>query len=193
MLYTTVFAVTALFGAIIEVVFSIFLISYIWIDTICPTPCLQCRNSLRLTTLDVLSLVMIGKSVCPSCQKQREHLEYICTSEIYRDITLLSTSTVDSIIGSILSFQVALRRATRVRERHGSSAAARVAPRVLPGDEPARVEELRRTSALCDGAPYERIRPASKVNIYTILPKVLGRHLLMNRFDYFSNFYEYKS
>ncbi len=30
-------------------------------------------------------------------------------------------------------------------------------------------------------------------NIYTILPKVLGRPLLMNRFDYFSNFYEYKS
>ncbi len=24
-------------------------------------------------------------------------------------------------------------------------------------------------------------------------PKVLGRPLLMNRFDYFSNFYEYKS
>ncbi len=29
--------------------------------------------------------------------------------------------------------------------------------------------------------------------IYTILPKVLGRPLLMNRFDYFSNFHEYKS
>ncbi len=28
---------------------------------------------------------------------------------------------------------------------------------------------------------------------YTILPKVLGRPLLMNRFDYFSHFYEYKS
>ncbi len=28
---------------------------------------------------------------------------------------------------------------------------------------------------------------------HTILPKVLGRPLLMNRFDYFSNFYEYKS
>ncbi len=28
---------------------------------------------------------------------------------------------------------------------------------------------------------------------YTILPKVLGRPLLMNRFDYFSNFNEYKS
>ncbi len=31
------------------------------------------------------------------------------------------------------------------------------------------------------------------VCVYTILPKVLGRPLLMNRFDYFSNFYEYKS
>ncbi len=30
-------------------------------------------------------------------------------------------------------------------------------------------------------------------NKYTKLPKVLGRPLLMNRFDYFSNFYEYKS
>ncbi len=31
------------------------------------------------------------------------------------------------------------------------------------------------------------------IYIYTILPKVLGRPLLMNRFDYFSNFHEYKS
>ncbi len=31
------------------------------------------------------------------------------------------------------------------------------------------------------------------IYIHTILPKVLGRPLLMNRFDYFSHFYEYKS
>ncbi len=31
------------------------------------------------------------------------------------------------------------------------------------------------------------------MQMYTILPKVLGRPLLMNRFDYFSNLYEYKS
>ncbi len=31
------------------------------------------------------------------------------------------------------------------------------------------------------------------IHIYTILPKVLGHPLLMNRFDYFSNFQEYKS
>ncbi len=31
------------------------------------------------------------------------------------------------------------------------------------------------------------------MQMYTILAKVLGRPLLMNRFDYFSNFYEYKS
>ncbi len=31
------------------------------------------------------------------------------------------------------------------------------------------------------------------IYIYTILAKVLGRPLLMNRFDYFSNFHEYKS
>ncbi len=30
------------------------------------------------------------------------------------------------------------------------------------------------------------------IYMYTILPKVLGRPLLMNRFDYCSNFYEYK-
>ncbi len=30
-------------------------------------------------------------------------------------------------------------------------------------------------------------------SLYTILLKVLGHPLLMNRFDYFSNFYEYKS
>ncbi len=35
--------------------------------------------------------------------------------------------------------------------------------------------------------------PCMYVNIYTILPKVLGRPLLLNRFDYFSNFYECKS
>ncbi len=122
--------------------------------------CLQCRNSLGLTTLDVTSLVMIGKSVCPSCQKQRERLEYICTSEIYRGITLLSASTVDSIYNGfyIVFYRVAPRRATCVRGRHESSAA----------DEPARVE-LRRTSALSVDASYERIRPASKVKIYVCL------------------------
>ncbi len=84
MLYTTVFAVMGLFGAAFYWVVLIFLISYIWIDTICPTPCLQRHNSLGLTTLDVLqSLVMIGKSICPSCQKQRERLEYLRMSEIY--------------------------------------------------------------------------------------------------------------
>ncbi len=36
------------------------------------------------------------------------------------------------------------------------------ARRVLPRDEPARVEELQRTSVLCVDAPYERIRPASR-------------------------------
>ncbi len=32
-----------------------------------------------------------------------------------------------------------------------------------------------------------------RYNIYTILLKVLGHPLLMNRFDYFSNFHEHKS
>ncbi|XP_058632049.1 uncharacterized protein LOC131540807 [Onychostoma macrolepis] len=91
---------------------------------------------------------MIGKSVCTSCQKQLERLEYICTSEIYRGITLLSASTVDSIYNGfyIVVCCHAARRATRLRGRHGSSGAARW---VFPGDEPARVEELRRTSTLC--------------------------------------------
>ncbi len=52
----------------------------------------------------VTSLVMIGKSVRPSCQKQRERLEYYCTSDIYRGITLLSASTVDSIMSSMYFF-----------------------------------------------------------------------------------------
>ncbi len=166
-MYTTVFAVTVSLASFYWGRF-IFLISYIWIDTICLTPCLQWRNSLGLTTLDVTSLVMIGKSVCPSCQKQHERMEYICTSEIYLGITLLSASTVDSIYNGyyIVFYRIAPRRATRVRGRHESSGAA---PWVLPGNEPARVEELRRTSALSVDAPYERIRRASKVKIYVCL------------------------
>ncbi len=150
LLYTTVFAVTASLAPFYWGCF-IFLIFYIWIGTICPAPCLQHRNSLGLITR-VTSLVMIGKSICPSCQKQRERLEYICTSEIYRDITLLSASTVDNIYNGfyIVCCRVVPCRSTRVRGRHGSSGAEL---RVLPGDEPARVEELRRTSTLCVDAP----------------------------------------
>ncbi len=62
-----------LFGAILLRVRFIFLISYIWIDTICPTPCLQCRNSLGLTTLETCYIACNdGKSVCPSCQRQHD-------------------------------------------------------------------------------------------------------------------------
>ncbi len=53
LLYTTVFAVTASLAPFYWGHF-IFLISYIWIDMIGPTPCLQRRNSLGLTTLDAL-------------------------------------------------------------------------------------------------------------------------------------------
>ncbi len=142
LMYTTVFAVTVSLAPFYWGRF-IFLISYIWIDTICPAPCLQLSTDY---TGCVTSLVMIEKSVCPSCQKQHKRLEYICTSEIYRGITLLSASTVDSIYNGfyIVFYRVAPHRATRVRGRHGSNGAA---PRVLSGDEPARVEELRRTSA----------------------------------------------
>ncbi len=120
----------------------------------------------------VTSLVMIGKSVCPSCQKQRKRLEYMCTSEIYQGITLLSASTVDNIYNGfyIVFFRVTPRHSYSLPWRHGSSAAALW---VLPGDEPARVEEFRRTSALCVDAPYERIRPASKVKIYVYLSMCL--------------------
>ncbi len=124
-MYTTVFAVTVSLAPFYWGSF-IFLISYIWIDMICPTPCLQCRNSLGLTTLDVTSLVLIGKSVCPSCQKQRERLEYICTSEIYRGITLLSASTVDSIYNGfyIVFYRVAQRHSCprKTRKQRGSAA-----------------------------------------------------------------------
>ncbi len=61
----------------------------------------------------VTLLVMIGKSVCPSCQKPHERLEYYCTSEIYGGITLLSASTV-YIMGYILCF-VESDLTTRVR------------------------------------------------------------------------------
>ncbi len=59
----------------------------------------------------VTSLVMIGKSICPSCQKQRERLEYYCTSEICRGITLVSASTVDSIYNG---FYIVFYRVARV-------------------------------------------------------------------------------
>ncbi len=55
LLYTTVFAVTASLAPFYWGCF-IYLISYIWIDKICPTPCLQHRNSLGLTILDALHL-----------------------------------------------------------------------------------------------------------------------------------------
>ncbi len=112
----------------------------------------QRRNSLGLTALDVLHHFNDGKISA----------EHIFTSEIYRGIPLLSTFTVYSIYNGlyIVLFRVAPRRSTCVRGRHGSSAAA---SRVLPGEEPARVGELRRTSALCVDVPYERIRPASKL------------------------------
>ncbi len=113
-MYTTVFAVTVSLAD-----------PRIWIDTICPTPCLQRRNSLGLTTLYVTSLV-IGKSVCPSCQKQRERLEYICTSEIYRGIALLSASTVGSIYDGfyIVFYRVAPRhsRPRKTRKQRGIAA-----------------------------------------------------------------------
>ncbi len=41
--------------------------------------------------------------------------------------------------------------------------------------------------------PFEKDPWGAFWYLYTILPKVLGRPLLMNTFDYFSNFYEYKS
>ncbi len=93
----------------------------------------------------VTLLVIIGKSICPSCQKEGDRLEYYCTSEIYRGISLLSASTVDSINGFYIVYifcRVAPRSATRVRGW------------VLPGDEPAKVEEFQRTS-MCVDAPYK--------------------------------------
>ncbi len=109
----------SLFGSILLRLFY-FLISYIWIDTIWLKPCLQRRNSLGLNyTGRVTSLVIFGKSVCPSCQKQRERLEHICTSEIYRGITLLSASTVDSTV-----YRVAPRHSLprKTRKQQGSAA-----------------------------------------------------------------------
>ncbi len=57
-------------------------------------------------------------------------------------------------MGSILFFN----KSRRAKE---DTEAAGAAPWVLPGDEAARVEEFRRTSALCIDATYERIKPRS--------------------------------
>ncbi len=77
----------------------------------------------------VTSLVMIGKSICPSSQKQRERLEYICTSEIFWGIILLSASTVDNIYNGFfivfvfLSNRAAprLSRPRKTRKQRGSA------------------------------------------------------------------------
>ncbi len=67
LLYTTVFAVTA----------SLAPLHWGWfIDRICPTPCLQCCKLETVYTGCVTLLVMIGKYVCPLCQKQHKCLEY---------------------------------------------------------------------------------------------------------------------
>ncbi len=60
---------------------------------------------------------------------------------------------------------------------------------------------LQLTTSTCQdqlNTEFSKVCEKFKVRIieslkYTILPKVLGRPLLMNRFVYFSNFYEYKS
>ncbi len=67
-------------------------------------------------------------------------------SEIYRGIGLLSASTVDSITDYKRFYVVFCHVAS---SKH----------------EPVRVEQFRRTSVLCICAPYERIRPASKVKL----------------------------
>ncbi len=48
-------------------------------------------------------------------------------------------------------------------------------------------------SKMADASTYLEWSNRESIHIYTILPKVLGCPLLMNRFDYFSNSYEYKS
>ncbi len=102
----------------------------------------------------VTSLVMIGKSVCPSCQKPRERLKNICVSEIYRSITLLSASTVDSIYNEfyIVFYRVAPRHSVPLDPRKTRKQRTRFYLFILfflinvfsffPGDEPARGEEL---------------------------------------------------
>ncbi len=61
---------------------------------------------------------MIRKSVCPSCQKQRE---YICTSEIYRGMTLDSiydSTHPHSLIDSIYNgFYIVFHR---IEPRHAA-------------------------------------------------------------------------
>ncbi len=105
--------------------------------------------------------------------------EYICTSEIYQGITLLSASIVDIyMMGSILLSVVESRCAAPLVSEEDTEPA----PRVLPGDEPTRVGEFWRRSALCVDAPYERIRPASKVNIKVHLSVCLSQ-IFVHKFN----------
>ncbi len=78
-------------------------------------------------------------------------------------------------MGSILSF-VKSRLTSHARRRHRSRAAA---PWVLPGYEPTRVEEFQRTSALCVDAPYDRIRPESKVKNISVMTTLRGIGMVM--------------
>ncbi len=163
-MYTTVFAVTVSLAPFYWGSF-IFLISYIWIDTICPTLCLQRRNA--WDWLHWMCYIACNDwKIRLSFLSETARLEYYCTSEIYRGIPLLSASTVDSIYNGfyIVFYRVAPchSRPRKTWKQRGSAAG-------FAGDEPMRVEELRWTSALCGDAPYERIRPASKVKIYVCL------------------------
>ncbi len=118
----------------------------------------------------VTSLVIMGKSVCPSCQKQHARRVHLYIRNIlghHFTVRIHCRQYIQWVLYCwLLSSRAVPHHSTRVRGRHGSSGAA---PRVFPEDEPTRVEELRRTSALCVDASYERIRPASKINIYVRL------------------------
>ncbi len=142
LLYTTVFAVTALWHHSIEVIlFSSFLtFGLTWLALHRVYNAATAWDWLHWTRYIAL---MIGKYVCPSCQKQCECLEYICTSEIYRGITLLSVSTVGSIYNG---FYIVFCRVVGMNPREWKSSG----------------EHLRCVS-------MHLTRPASKVKLYVRL------------------------
>ncbi len=121
-------------------------------------------------TGSVTSLEIIGKSVCPSCKKQHEHLEYICTSEIYQGIIYIYIYAFSRrfylkrlIVYSGYNFfgqyvcSLGIEPTTFVVSPLTSEEDTEATSRVLPGDD------------MPYNAPYERIKPSSKVKNYVCL------------------------
>ncbi len=122
LLYTIVFAVTVSLVPFYWGCF-IFLISYIWIDTICPK-CLQLGIDY---TGCVTSLVIMGKSVCPSCQKQHARRVHLYIRNIlghHFTVRIHCRQYIQWVLYCwLLSSRAVPRRSTRILGRHKSGRA----------------------------------------------------------------------